>query len=95
LPKVRGLYREFGGCFEEAGLFDDPTKILDYIDEMLMIGKGCRGGIHPVLMRTFILENLGGIDDFAKIFGRRIGELKMRTLYSELKDLLEEVENHE
>mgnify|MGYP007015359511 CR=1 FL=1 len=30
-----------------------------------------------------------------KPLGRRIGELKMRTLYSELKDLLEEIENHE
>mgnify|MGYP000600024883 CR=1 FL=1 len=95
LPKVRGLYRGFGGYFEGAGLLNDPTKILDYSDEMLVIGEGCRGGIQSVLMRTFILENLGGIDDFAKIFGRRIGELKMRTLYSELKDLLEEVENHE
>ena len=95
LPKVRGLYRGFGGYFEGAGLLNDLTKILDYSDEMLVIGEGCRGGIQSVLMRTFILENLGRINDFAKTFGRRVDESMVRALYSGLRSLLEEAEDHE
>jgi len=45
-----------------------------------------------VLARVFVLENLGRIDDFAKIFGRCLGASMMRAMYSEPKDLLGEVE---
>ncbi|MCF3652630.1 MAG: hypothetical protein L2C94_000390 [Aigarchaeota archaeon] len=48
-----------------------------------------------VLARVFVLENLVRIDDFAKAFGRCVGESTMRALCSELKDLLEEDEDHE
>jgi len=42
-----------------------------------------------VLAGIFVLENLGGIEGFARSYAQHLGESMMRTLYKELKDLLE------
>jgi len=84
------LHEGFGGCFEETGLLDDLTKILDYTNEMLIIVDGYR--LHPVLARMFVLENLDRAEDFASSHGRYVGESTMKALCDKLKDLLEEVD---
>jgi len=90
---VQGLYEWFGGCFKEAGLRDDLIEILKYTNEALIIVEGYGGGLHPLLLRTLVLENLERMDDFAKIFEKYIGESTMKTLCKELKELLEVVED--
>jgi len=42
-----------------------------------------------VLAGIFILENLGGIEGFARAYAQHLGESMMRALCKELKDLLE------
>jgi len=39
------------------------------------------------LARLFVLENLGGIENFARAYAQHIGESMIKTLCDELKDL--------
>jgi len=41
------------------------------------------------LARTFILENLDGIDGFTRAYAQHVGESMMRALCGELRSLLE------
>ena len=41
------------------------------------------------LARLFVLENLGGVGDFARAYARHVGESMVRAPCGELKDLLE------
>ncbi|MCF3653801.1 MAG: hypothetical protein L2C94_006550 [Aigarchaeota archaeon] len=95
LPGVQGLYGGFVGCFKGVELLDDLTKIFDYTNETLMIVEGYGGGLHPVLVRTLVLESLERINDFAGAYAGYIGESMMRVLCDELKGLLEVVEDCE
>jgi len=89
---VRGLYEGFRGCFEEAEPLDGLIEILNYTNGMLMVVEGC--GLHSVLLRTFVLENLKRMDDFAKTYAWYVRESTMITLCKELRNLLEVVEDH-
>ena len=91
MPKLQRPHEGFGSYFEGAGLLDDLnlTRILGYINEMLITIEGYRSVLHPVLMSTFILENLGRIDDFAKTFGRCIRESTAKALCGGFRSLLE------
>jgi len=88
-PGIRRSCEELGDYFEEAGLLGNLTKILNYTDDILMIVKWYGGGLHPVLLRTLVLENLERIEDFAKAYAQYVGASTMRALCGELKDLLE------
>jgi len=79
----------FRDAFKEAGLLDDLAKMLDYTNEALVIVKGYGGGLHPVLVRTFILENLSRIGDFARAYAQHVGESTMRALCEEFESMLE------
>jgi hypothetical protein len=41
-------------------------------------------------VRTFILDNFGRVEEFARAYAQHVGASTMRTLCDELKDLLEE-----
>jgi len=43
-----------------------------------------------VLARMFVPENLERVEDFARAYAPHVGELTMRVLCEEPKDLLEE-----
>jgi hypothetical protein len=77
-------------AFEEAELLDDLARILTYTDETLPIIEGYRGKLQLVLMRTFILDMEGRIEEFAKTYWKYVGHLPMRALCDELRSLLEE-----
>jgi hypothetical protein len=46
--------------------------------------------LHPILARTFILDNFGRIEEFARAYAQHVGASTMRTLCDEPRDLLEE-----
>ena len=89
LLKIWRLHEGLGGCLEEAGLLNDLTKILDHMSEALIIIKGYGGGLHPVLLRTFVLENLERIEDYASAYAQYVGATTMRALCDELKEVFE------
>jgi len=66
LPGIRRLHEGLRDCLDEAGLLDDLIEMLNHTNGMLIIAESWRGGLHPVLARTFVLENLKRIDDFAR-----------------------------
>jgi len=36
-PRIWRPYEKFGGCFKDAGLLDDLTRMLNYTNETLVI----------------------------------------------------------
>jgi hypothetical protein len=69
-------------------------RILNYTNETLIIIEGYRDRQHPILARTFILENTGRIEEFAKTYDSYIGTTTIRALCDEFRSLLEG-EDHE
>jgi len=87
-PRIREVYERFRDCFEEAGLLHDLIEILNYMNEALIIIEGYGGGLHLALLRTFVLENLEWIDDFARADAQYVGATTMKALCDELKEVL-------
>jgi hypothetical protein len=94
-PRIWRLYEGFRDCFEGADLLDDLAKILNYTNEMVTIIEGYRGRLHPVLVRTFVLDNFSRIEEFARAYVQHVGASTMKALCDELRGLLEGVENYE
>jgi adenylate kinase family enzyme len=69
---------------------EDLTRILDYTNETLIIIENYRGRLHPVLARTFILDDFGRIEELARAYASYVGATTMRALCDELRGLLEE-----
>ena len=61
------------GSYEETGLLDDLTMMLDYTNEALIVVECYGGRLHSVVMRTLVLENLESIEDFAKTHAKHVG----------------------
>jgi hypothetical protein len=76
-PGIQEVYERFRNAFEEAELLDDLAEILSYINETLIIIEGYRGKLHPVLVRTFVLDNFGRIEEFARASSTPIFILKL------------------
>jgi len=91
-PRIWGSYERFRDCFNEAGLLGDLIEIPNYTNETLIIIEGYGNRLHPILMRTFILENLERVEGFIRAYADHVGVSTMRVLCDELRSLLEGVD---
>jgi len=89
-PRIRASYERFRDCLEEAGLLGDLIEIPNYTNETLIIIEGYGNRPHPTLMRTFIPENLEGVEGFIRAYAEHVGVSTMKVLCDELRSLLEE-----
>ncbi|MCC6023939.1 MAG: hypothetical protein LM600_04495 [Thaumarchaeota archaeon] len=74
--------------FEEAGLLQEFTNVLDYVDSALAAVE--RYGPPSVIARTLIYDGLSMLDNFAKEYRGYVGKV-MDYVYMELRSLLYEV----
>jgi hypothetical protein len=52
--------------------------------------EGYGGRLHPALMRTFVLENPGRVEELARAYAQHVRASTMKALCDKLRDLLEE-----
>jgi hypothetical protein len=74
--------------FEEAGLLQEFTNVLDYVDSALAAVERYRPP--SVIARTLIYDGLSMLDDFAKEYRGYVGRV-MDYVCEELRSLLYEV----
>ncbi len=74
--------------FEEAGILQEFTNVLDYVDSTLTVAERYRPP--SVIVRTLIYDGLRMLDDFARGYRGHVGRA-MDYVYMELRSLFYEV----
>jgi hypothetical protein len=74
--------------FKEAGLLQEFTNVLDYVDSTLIAVERYRPP--SVIVRTLVYDGLRMLDDFAREYRGYVGKV-MDYVCEELRNLLYEV----
>jgi hypothetical protein len=74
--------------FKEAGLLQEFTNVLDYVDSTLTVAERYRPP--SVIVRTLVHDGLSMLDDFAREYHGYVGKV-MDYVCMELRSLLYEV----